>query len=159
MAGRLTLWDFAVRLHARPGVEEACLTLQDDHGQCVPLLMWRLWALDRPIDTAVLRSAINVARAWDGAAVAPLRTLRRSLRQPVPAVADTDRLNVGDQVKAAELAAERALLNGLEALTPKALAAAVDAGEALADMTAAWGATAPRAMLARLADAAASGTG
>jgi uncharacterized protein (TIGR02444 family) len=32
------LWPYALEVYARPGVEPLLLRLQDEHGQCVPLL-------------------------------------------------------------------------------------------------------------------------
>ncbi|MDQ2764065.1 MAG: DUF2390 domain-containing protein, partial [Pseudomonadota bacterium] len=42
----MTLWAWAVASYARPGVESACRGLQEKDGQCVPLLLWRLWTLE-----------------------------------------------------------------------------------------------------------------
>ena len=38
------LWTWAVAAYGREGVSEACLELQDIHGQTVPLLLWTAWA-------------------------------------------------------------------------------------------------------------------
>ena len=75
---RVSLWDFALTLYARPGVQAAGLTLQDEHGQSVPLLIWRLWANDRRVDAATLRAAAGLACDWEARVVAPLRTVRRA---------------------------------------------------------------------------------
>lgn len=37
------LWDFAVQLYAQPGVETACLRLQDEHDEDVCLLLCAVW--------------------------------------------------------------------------------------------------------------------
>ena len=158
MARRLSPWDYAVSLYARPGVEPVCLSLQDDHGQCVPLLLWRLWALDRPVDGAVLSSAIKAALLWDTVVVIPLRTIRRNLPVPIFGAADKVRAALRESLKADELGAERRLLDELVALTPAAAGPPANALEALSDLVDAWGAPAPRALLARLAGAAASVT-
>ena len=155
----LSLWDFAVALYARPGVEAACLTLQDDHGQCVDLLLWRLWALGRRIGAGDLARAATLARDWEGAVTAPLRAARRALAAPAAGIADSARLVLRGQVKAAELAAERLLLEALEAATPRDPAPPVDVTAALAALAAAWGASAPDAVFADLAAAAGSVTG
>ncbi len=155
----VSLWDFAVATYRRPGVEEACLALQDDHRQCVPLLLWRLWVLDRVIDATDLRRAVDVARKWETAVVAPLRSVRRGLRESFPAVADDARLALREKLKAAELLAERVLLESLERLTIAGGSAHADAIAALAELVDAWGGDAPAPLLARLAAAAASATG
>ena len=155
----MSLWDFAVAIYRRPGVEGACLALQDDHGQCVPLLLWRLWALDRPIDPIGLRRAVELARTWETSVVAPLRSVRRGLRESFPAVADDSRLALRERLGADELQAERVLLESLEQLAIDGEAARADAAGALAELVDAWGGEAPAHLLARLAAAAASATG
>jgi len=155
----VTLWDFAVSLYARPGVEAACLALQDDHGQCAPLLLWRLWALDRTLDAATLRSAVVLARDWDKRVVAPLRSVRRGLAAPIPPIADAPRLSLRESVKASELAAERALLESLETLTSTDQTGGKAAIDALVELAEAWSPPAPIMLLTDLADSAASVTG
>jgi uncharacterized protein (TIGR02444 family) len=155
----VSLWDFAVALYNRPGVEETCLTLQDDHGQSVALLLWRLWALDRAIDAGQLRAAVLICRAWEGSVLAPLRSVRRGLREPVPGVADPARLALRESVKADELAAEHVLLEALEASTSAYTKPPSDAFEALSELAAIWGGAPPASLLTRLAAAAASARG
>ncbi len=149
----MSLWDYAVSIYAHPEVAAACLALQDDHGQCAPLLLWRAWAIDRELDGNVLAQAVRAARSWDLAVVSPLRAVRRSLRAPHPPVADEARLAVRGAVQAAELSAERRLLETLEALTPARDARPTELETALAELTAALGAPAPEDLLARLAAA------
>lgn len=110
------LWDWAVATYRRPGVAEACLALQDQHGQNVPLLLWALWsrAQGRGADFA---SGGELARRWEEEAVGPLRRLRRALKTLAPdLIADPDREAVRDQVKTVELDAERRLLAALARL-------------------------------------------
>ena len=54
------LWTWACAAYAAPGVAEACLSLQDDYGQCVSFLLWRLWALSegRAVDAKLLGDAV-----------------------------------------------------------------------------------------------------
>lgn len=126
------LWTWAVEQYARPGAADACLHLQDAHGQSVPLLLWALWSAGegRAPD---LQAGARAARSWEDEAVGPLRRLRRALKA---LDADADREAVRDQVKAVELDAERRLLNALERLPalpgpteapPALLAAAAEA--------------------------------
>jgi len=146
----MSLWTWAERAYARPGVAEACLRLQDEHGQNVCLLLWAVWAEAR--DEALLGRAVAAARAWEAAAVLPLRSLRRGLKAPVPPVADAPREALRQMVKAAELAAERVLLESLEALGGERKAGA-PALEALQAAALAWDGTRPDAALAALAAA------
>jgi uncharacterized protein (TIGR02444 family) len=151
----VTPWDFATALYARPGVETACLSLQDVDGQSVPLLLWRLWSLHeaREVDTEVLDRAVGCARTWESSAVAPLREVRRRLKAPLPPVADAARAALRDRVAAAELAAERALLDALGALTPAAGGDKVDVLSALREVGARWGGAPCEAGLRRLVGA------
>lgn len=112
------LWDWAVATYARPGVADACLRLQDEHEQSVPLLLWALWSAEAGRTPDLLTGAAT-ARAWEEEVVGPLRRLRRALKalEPDPAFGQ-DREAVRDQVKAVELDAERRLLAQLERLGP-----------------------------------------
>ena len=149
--GAEALWPYALELYARPGVEPLLLELQDAHGQCVPFLLWSLWiaATGRPIDPAQAASCADLARAWQDAAVAPLRRLRRTLKAPAKAEKVQARIGIG--VKALELEAERMLLQMLEETSPGPAAAPCDRLEALSLAVRAWGGEVPRALLQRLA--------
>lgn len=148
----MTLWEFVCSTYARPGVSGACLDLQDVHAQCVPFLLWRMWTLAerRPVDEALLATAVAAARAWEVAAVTPLRDVRRRLKHPAPPVEDAARIDLRDEVKSAELAAERILLDTLEALTPAPGGDQLDWAPALAATAAAWDPAIPGDALRRL---------
>ena len=143
------IWDWALEAYGRPGVPEACLTLQDAHGQNTSLLLWAVWA--EVADAALLARAAEATRAWDGKALTPLRDIRRALKAPHPPVADGAREDLREDVKAAELTAERILLETLAGLSHgKGGAPALTALEAA---SAAWGNAAPADALAALAAA------
>jgi len=156
MRPAVDVWRYSVAAYAQPDVEAACLRLQDEHGQCVPLLLWRLWACaeGRAVDRALLDLAVAAARAWDEAAVAPLRKMRRGLKRPFPLIGDASREALRGDIKAAELNAERMLLETLEAMTPAPNGAAAAPGAALASLCKAWNGAAPDRELAALARAA-----
>jgi uncharacterized protein (TIGR02444 family) len=146
----MSLWGWALVAYERPGTAEACLRLQDDFGQNTSYLLWAWWA--RATDEGLLARAAAAARAWDETALKPLRAVRRSLKTACPPVADDAREALREEVKAAELHAERVLVETLERLGggpgvgasgPAALEAAVGA----------WGAPASAAALASLAAA------
>jgi uncharacterized protein (TIGR02444 family) len=148
----LRLWNYALATYARPGVEAVCLSLQDEHGQCAPLLLWRLWALSegRPVDAALLEGAAATAMAWDEAAVAPLRQVRRRLKRQFPPIPDKARTALREDLKSAELNAERMLLETLEAMTPAPDSGHQAAADALALTARAWGRPAPAEALEKL---------
>ncbi|RAK67214.1 TIGR02444 family protein [Phenylobacterium kunshanense] len=145
----MAIWEWALEAYARPGVPEACLKLQDEHGQNVSLLLWAVHAETK--DSALLSRAAEAARAWDQAALVPLRQVRRTLKAPLPPVDDDARLSFREDVKAVELAAERLLLETLEGLTRRQSGA--HALDALMAASAAWGTPAPADALAQLAAA------
>ncbi len=115
-----SLWPWASELYGRPGAEALFLELQDAHGQCVPYLIWSLWlaASGRPATSSVLEAGAELARAWQDAAVAPLREIRRDLKGPGPAHEAAARNQLRSRVMALELEAERMLLQMLEEASP-----------------------------------------
>jgi uncharacterized protein (TIGR02444 family) len=99
------LWTFCSSVYAEPGVAEACLRLQDEHGADICLLLAALWsAADGPgllgaedfaaLDELVAPFRDNVVR--------PLRQVRRWMKaagyHPDP---------LRERIKAEELAAEQ----------------------------------------------------
>ncbi|WP_371132608.1 TIGR02444 family protein [Phenylobacterium sp.] len=144
------LWVWAQGAYARPGVSEHCLRLQDSHGQNVSLLLWAAWA--GPVDAPVLTHAAEAVRAWEHTVVAPLRMARRAAKDPSPGIDAGAQLAAREAIAAAELRAERALLESLELLT-EAAGAEGHTLTALRAAALAWGAVPPEPELARLAAA------
>ena len=150
------LWPYALEVYGRPGVEPLLLRLQDDHDQCVPFLLWSLWmaAGGRPIDRATAAACAELARAWQDAAVVPLRRLRRGLKAKASQERLQARIRTG--VQALELEAERMLLQMLEESSPAPASSSPGAAPnppaaALARAIGAGGAEAPSALLRQLA--------
>jgi uncharacterized protein (TIGR02444 family) len=145
----MSLWDWTLEAYCQPGVPEACLVLQDDHGQNTSLLLWAVWA--EASDPDLLARASKAARRWEATALVPLRVVRRALKAPLPPVADNAREGLREDVKAAELRAERVLMETLEAMSDgRGGAHALAALEAASK---AWGKPAPANALAVLAAA------
>jgi uncharacterized protein (TIGR02444 family) len=103
-------WAFALAIYARPGVAEACLTLQNEAGVDVMLLLTTTFAA---VSHRVLLSADDIraldeaCRPWREQIVQSLRTIRSGLKtgpQPAPSEATEP---FRSQVKALELAAEK----------------------------------------------------
>lgn len=153
----LRLWDFATRTYADPQVQAACLALQDDHGQCVSFLLWRLWTLKegRPVDGALLGDAVLTARTWESAATAPLRVVRQRLKTLPSNMPGDGQGRLRQAILAAELESERLLLEALEAATPTTTGLRPGAERALAAAALAWGGAkaAPMKLLKVLAGA------
>jgi uncharacterized protein (TIGR02444 family) len=149
-------WDWAVEVYAAPGVAERCLELQDAQDQCVPLLLWGLWlgeggALLTP---AQAEEAAGVARAYLEHVIAPLRQLRRRLKNPVGDIEDDHRLSLREGAKTLELQSEAALMQALAGLAaPDDTGAKADGLSNLVTLSRAWGAVVPRAHLSGLSAA------
>ena len=150
-------WDYAAAAWGRPGVEAACLDLQAAHGQCVALLLWRLWAASegRDVASSTLESAIRLARDWDVRVLTPLRAARDAVRDPVAGINQATRENLRRQLLGTELEAERALLAALDNLTPAKQGdpAVSNARQHLVALTALWGTSQPIGSLNALLDA------
>lgn len=107
------LWSFANTLYARPGIQDACLRLQEQ-GADVCLLLCAAWLQQRavPYATERLQALEALAGPWQQDVITPLRQVRQSWRE---AAAHDNALNaLREQVKALELQAERQLLERLE---------------------------------------------
>ena len=154
---REALWPFSLDVYGRDGVEAALLELQDDHGQCVPYLLWALWlaASGRRADSQTLASGAALARSWHDVAVSPLRGIRRRLKRRLGPVQAQARRRLGERVASLELEAERMLLRMLEDASPPPSSAATDPRASLRDAVIAWGGFPPQELVARLASLAA----
>lgn len=103
-------WAFALAIYAKPGVAEACLTLQNEAGVDVMILLIATFAAikHRLLLTAEdIRVLDEACRPWREQIVRPLRAIRSGLKtgpQPAPNNATEP---FRSQVKALELAAER----------------------------------------------------
>jgi uncharacterized protein (TIGR02444 family) len=112
----MRLWDWALEAYARQPVAEACLHLQDAHGQNVPYLLWAAWMAQEG-RVADLKAAARIMCGWDAEVGAPMRGVRRALKTPRPPVDDAAKEALRDAVKAVELKGERVLMESLEALS------------------------------------------
>ena len=109
------LWSFALSTYARPGVEAACLRLQEQ-GADVCLLLCGAWLEQRGVayKPERVQALQQMAHPWRVQVVEPLRQVRvqwRALAQQ-----DAQLASLREQIKTLELEAERTLLARLEAL-------------------------------------------
>ncbi|MEQ6917954.1 TIGR02444 family protein [Halomonas aquatica] len=105
------LWEFAMALYGREGVEAACLALQDEAGIDVCELLWHCWLHHHGL---ACNARPDEARRWQRDVTAPLRRLRRALKPEAlehEGVAELRRT-----LQQAELQAERETLSRLERL-------------------------------------------
>ena len=109
------VWSYALKLYARPGVEAACLSLQEG-GADVCLLLASAWLGSTGVTFSPSRmSALEcAAREWREEVIVPLRSLRQRWRDP--AKQDAGLAPLRERIKQVELEAEKVLLGRLEAV-------------------------------------------
>jgi uncharacterized protein (TIGR02444 family) len=111
-------WNFSIALYNKPQVTELCLELQDKYGANINLLLWCLWLEHQSIELSLQRltAALVAIQKWDMDYVQTLRVLRRKMKvefaQDINAV-----LHVREQIKSAELLAEKCEQEWLEKLS------------------------------------------
>lgn len=106
------LWEFALKLYARPGIEAACLQLQAE-GANVCLLLCGAWLGARGVACSHERIMLlqAIATPWHDEVVRPLRDLRQQWR--AKAMRDPELMPLRESIKTLELNAERQLLQRL----------------------------------------------
>lgn len=112
-------WDFSLSIYASSAVQKACLDLQDGSGVDVNVLLYMLWQASqgRRLDLAGAKAVLAAVEVWRVDVVVPLRTARRNLKEPPPALDAKGAEALRTIVKKAELEAERlqqAALYGLK---------------------------------------------
>lgn len=111
-------WAWSCGRWARPGVAEACLSLQDGHGLQVDLLLLACWLAEhgRAPTADQAGRIVADASAWQAEVVVPLRLVRRRLKRLAAACP-------ADHRETLELArANAAMLSRLPGNNPAALA-------------------------------------
>lgn len=107
-------WRFSLAFYARPGVADALIAIQDRAVRDVNLILFGLWlgaTQGRLLAAAELADAQAAIAPIAGAAVAPLRSLRRQLR----AAAEPDLQALRRRIAGLEIAAERQVQHRLAA--------------------------------------------
>ncbi len=130
------VWDFALAVYAGPGVEAACLRLQDRGGLDVPTLLFCLWcgfAGPGPLSEPVMAAALRRVRLWGGGVTAPLRAARRALKDEALG-ADAARTALRAAVIETERRSERIMLEALATEIDAALPGSRGAATARANL-------------------------
>jgi len=116
-----TFWEFSLRTYGQPGVAEACLALQDEHGADVNLLLYCCWAGWRSaaLDESAFGRAMRFSQQWARNVVQPLRGVRRWMKSggcegDLPDFGAC--MDLRQEVKAVELSAEKLQQAALESL-------------------------------------------
>ena len=102
-------WTFSLSLYGKPGVPQACLTLQDEAGVDVNLLLFGLFLgrTGRKLTASDVRKIAQTTEPWRAGIVVSLREARRALKEPPPPFAGPLADALRKSVKAAELESER----------------------------------------------------
>ena len=116
-----SFWDFSVRTYRTSGVSEACLSLQNDQGADVNMLLYCCWvgAAVGTFDDELFSRASEYSARWAENVVIPLREARTWMKhtgctaEPTPT---EDCMQLREQVKSVEFAAEKMQQQVLESL-------------------------------------------
>jgi len=120
-----SFWRFSLMVYGRPGVATALIRLQDRDGHNVNLVLFALWlglCEGGRLDPAALARAKSAIAGLDRDVVAPLRQLRRALKDDP----DADLRDLRRRVLALEIAAERRVQARLAASIKRGRARAGD---------------------------------
>lgn len=101
------LWDFALAFYAKPGVEAACLTLQEEAGLDVCEVLFHCWLYSRGLEAKpeAVAGQREQRRLWQRHVTEILRGLRRDLKASAAESQSIEALR--KTIKQAELMAER----------------------------------------------------
>jgi len=102
-------WRFSLGFYRQPGVADACIALQDGCGVDVNVLLFFLWlaTTQRSVPLAVAQVVCAKAGPWRDEVVAPLRTLRRRLKDGSTLVERGTAELFRTRIKTVELESER----------------------------------------------------
>jgi uncharacterized protein (TIGR02444 family) len=104
-----SFWTFSLKVYAEPAVANVCLSLQDQFGADVNVVLFMLWsaARGRRLSLQEIGDIIDLVRPWQIQVVRPLRLARRSLKIPPSDWPLQEIEALRQRVKANELEAER----------------------------------------------------
>jgi uncharacterized protein (TIGR02444 family) len=111
-------WRFSLHFYRRTGVADACIALQDGCGVDVNVLLFLLWLATerRCVSPDVAHAVFAKAAPWRDAVVAPLRAIRRRLKDGSALVERSAAERFRTRIKAIELESERLQQEALFAL-------------------------------------------
>ena len=118
---RNPFWIFSLAVYQQPGIPEACLYAQDRFDVDVNVLLFAVWHVashDRVPEPSLMADAARVSASWRSRVVAPLRTIRRAMKDGIAGWDAPEVEACRDRVKVLELAAERKQQDRLARLAP-----------------------------------------
>lgn len=116
-----SFWDFSVRTYRTSGVSEACLSLQNDQGADVNMLLYCCWvgAAAGPFDDELFSRASEYSARWAENVVIPLREARTWMKHTgcnLASVPTESCMELREEIKSVEFAAEKMQQEVLESI-------------------------------------------
>src|ERR1700758_3129948 len=99
------LWRFSLAFYRQAGVAEACITLQDECGVDVNLMLFLLWlaAGGHQLSIDEIKELDAAVRGWRELTIIPIRAVRRQLKA-APTLVDAGKQEAfRTKIKAIEL--------------------------------------------------------
>ncbi len=118
--GNQSFWVFSLDVYARPGITDACLSLQDQYGCDVNILLFCCWTASvgpGRLNEATLENAIAGVKQWQIDVIKPIRAIRRGLEAKFTHVDPITAAELREEISATELQAERVEQKILEKLS------------------------------------------
>ncbi|MEM8784876.1 MAG: TIGR02444 family protein [Pseudomonadota bacterium] len=132
-----TFWRWSLAFYEHPGVEGACLALQDEHNQSVNLVLFCLWlAQEGHLASGEAMSQAVAIDADMAAVIDPVRTARRRLKGIAANLQDVALEDVRSRLKMVELDLEQQSQHRLEGLISSARSLPTSSGLAVANVQA-----------------------
>jgi len=136
-----SFWDFSVRTYRTSGVSEACLSLQNDQGADVNMLLYCCWvgAAVGPFDDDLFSRASEYSARWAENVVIPLREARTWMKHTgcdSDAVPTASCMELREEIKTVEFAAEKMQQEVLESFVSIDRDRAEKPGNLIEDVTA-----------------------
>ncbi len=102
-------WRFSLHIYKQPGVSDACITLQDDCGVDVNLLLYLFWLASegRQLTADEVKGLDSKVKSWRELTIIPIRDTRRKLKGAATLLDPNRQEAFRNKVKAVELDAER----------------------------------------------------
>ncbi len=114
-------WDYSVEIYAKPGIADNLLSLQNDHGADVNMLLFCCWTgITRGVFTdQSFNKANDFSHSWCEHAVSPLRQVRAWMKHSGCESDSVDSdwcMSLREKVKSVELQAEKLQQYALESI-------------------------------------------
>jgi len=133
-ANETPFWRFSLHFYRQAGVAEACITLQDECGVDVNLLLFLLWlaAGRRQLSAVNIKDLDAAVRDWRRLTIVPIRDVRRKLKGAATLVEANKQEAFRTKIKAIELESERLQQEAMAALAAGLKSDAAASAEAAA---------------------------